>query len=187
MATLTALPDSFPAGTTVKYTRTVSDYPASGGWTLKLMLAGPATLSVTAAASGADHVVTVTAAQSAALAAGVYRWAEEVSKDAEVYRVADGTVTVNPNMNTAQPGDLQSQDEKLLAAVNAMIAVRTGASGSAPKDIEAYSIDGVTITKVPLEQLYRLRTSLGIAVARAKRGGGFGRQHRVAFTGASQE
>jgi|CXWL01.1.fsa_nt_gi hypothetical protein len=181
MATLTALPDSFPAGTTVKYTRTVSDYPATSGWTLKLILAGPGVLTVTAAASGGDYAVTVTAAQSAALAAGVYRWAEEVSKAAEVFRVGDGTVSVEPNMTTAAPGDLQSEDEKQLVLVKARIAELHA------KGIVAYSVDGVTVTKTEPRDLYAERARLQLAIARAKRGGGIGRQFRVAFTGAKNE
>jgi hypothetical protein len=181
MTTPTALPDSFAAGTTVKYTRTVSDYPATAGWTLKLLLAGPSTLSVTAAASGGDFAVTITAAQSTALAAGVYRWAEEVSKAGEVYRVADGTLSVEPNMSTAAPGDLQSEDEKQLVLVNARIAEFHA------KGIVAYSVDGVTVTKTDPKDLYAERARLRLAIARAKRGGGIGRQFRVAFTGANNE
>ena len=181
MATLTALPDSFPAGTTVKYTRAVSDYPATSGWTLKLILAGPSALTVTAAASGGDYAVTVTAAQSAALLAGIYRWAEEVNKAGDVYRVGDGTVSVEPNMNTAAAGDLQSEDEKQLVLVNARIAEIHA------KGISSYSIDGVTVNKVELRDLYLERTRLKLAISRAKGGGGIGRQYLVAFTGAKNE
>lgn len=181
MATLTALPDSIPAGTTVKYTRTVSDYPATAGWTLKLLLAGEATLAVTAAPSGGDYAVTLTAAQTAALPAGVYRWAEEVSKAGEVYRVASGTVSVEPDLNTAAPGDLQSEDEKQLVQVNARIAELLA------KGISSYAVDGLTVNKVELRDLYLERTRLTTAIARARRGGGIGRQYRVAFTGANNE
>jgi hypothetical protein len=187
MATFTELPDSFAAGTTVKYVRSLSDYPASGGWQLRLTLAGAATLTVTGAASGADHAMAITAQQSAALPAGIYQWAEDALKSGEVYRVAGGTVTVEPNLAAAQPGDLQSQDEKLLAAVTAVINVRMGVGTGLPKDIEAYQVDGVMVTKVPLVELRKLQSALSHSVARAKRGGAFGRQHRVTFTGTRNE
>lgn len=181
MATLTALPESFPAGTTVKYTRTVPEYPASSGWQLRLILAAEATLTVIATASGGDYAVTITAAQTAALPAGVYKWAEEVNKSGEVYPVARGTVTIEPNMSTAAPGDLQSEDEKQLVLVNARIAEYHA------KPIEAYSVDGVTVTKGPIRELYVERARLKLAIARAKGGGGIGRQFRVAFTGTRNE
>ncbi len=188
METLTALPASFPSGTTVKYTKTVSDYPASNGWQLKLLLAGAELLSVDAAPSGSDFAVTISATESARLSAGTYQYAEEVSKDGERYRIGSGTVLVEPNLTTALAGELQSADERLLKAVVAVIESRMGtASGSIPKDIEAYSIDGIAVTKVPLERLMAMRTQLATAVARAKRGGGIGRQYRMSFTGARNE
>lgn len=188
MSDLTELPESLAAGTTVKYTRSLPDYPASAGWTLTLALAGAGVLSVNAAPSGDNHAMTLTAEQTAGLPAGTYRWAEQVEKSGEVYRVASGRVIVEPNLQAALAGEQQSGNEKLLAAVEAMIAKRMGTSeGALPKDIESYAIDGIAVTKVPLEQLLKLRTVLSYAVARERRGGGFGRQHRITFTGAANE
>lgn len=184
MNALTEMPESFAAGTTVKVTFSFSDYPASDGWALKLSLAGPGVLTVDADASGADHAVTLSAAETAALPAGGYFWSADASKAGETYRADSGKVNVEPNLAAAGAGDLQSSNEKLLVAIDAALASRLGTPGcSLPKDIEAYSIDGVTVTKVPLEQLEKMRTKLAYAVAREKRGGGIGIQHRIAFTG----
>jgi hypothetical protein len=182
MTTQTCLPDSFAAGTTVKYTLSVPDCPASAGWALTLLLAGAGKLAVTASASGDAFAVTITAAQGAALAAGVYQWAHEVSKAGEVYRVGEGTVVVTPNMNTAAAGDLQSPNEKLLAAITAVLSSRYGATTGVAKDVEAYQLDGITVTKVPTSELEKARTRLAYAVSRAKNGGQPFRQHRIAFT-----
>lgn len=187
METLTALPDTFAAGTTVKYTRTVADYPATDGWTFTLEIAGEKLLSVEAAASGGDYAVTISATDSATLTAGTYYFAEKVEKAGEVLRVGSGRVTVEPNLATALAGDLQSQNERMLKAVNAVIESRLGTSTGVPKDVEAYSIDGIAVTKIPLERLQILRTQLSTAVARERRGGGIGRQYRYAFTGARNE
>lgn len=66
MATdLTALPDSFDAGTTVKYTRSHASYPASGGWALALKLSGGAFLSVAGVPSGDAFVITIPATATA--------------------------------------------------------------------------------------------------------------------------
>jgi hypothetical protein len=63
--TLTALPDRFNAGTTVKYTRTHGDYPASQGWSLSLYLNGAASLTILGSPNGNAFNVTVPAAQTA--------------------------------------------------------------------------------------------------------------------------
>lgn len=188
MSVLTEMPERFAAGTTVELLLTSTDYPANDGWTLSLSLAGAGVLTVAGASSGADHAITLTAAQTADLPAGSYRWALDASKAGTVKRFASGRLAVEPNLAAAGAGDLQSTNEKILAAIEAVIASRLGtATGSLPKDIESYAIDGIAVTKIPMEQLERMRTRYAFAVAREKRGGGIGRQHRIAFTGAQNE
>ena len=121
METLTALPETIAAGTTVAYTKTVADYPATDGWTLTLEIAGEKLLSVEADANGGDYDVTISAEQSATLTAGTYYFAEKVEKAGEVHRVGSGRVTVEPNLATALAGDLQSPNERMLKALNAVI------------------------------------------------------------------
>lgn len=180
VATLTALPDTFPAGTTVKYTRSLSDYPATSGWTLKLLLAGAGTHAEDAVANGDAFDVTLTAAETAALPPGDYRWVERVEKGGEVYDVATGVVTVTPNLATATPGSLQSWEEKELAAVEAAIAAILAGG------IAAYQIAGRAVTKVDLPTLQKLRASLRTEIAR-QRGQAPGRQWKFTFTGTANE
>lgn len=187
METLTALPESFPAGTTVKYTRSLPDYPATDGWQLKLLLAGASLLSVDAEASGADHSITISATASGPLTPGSYVYAEEVTKDGETYRAGSGRVSIEPDLGRVLAGQLQSPNERLLAAITAMIEARMGAGTGIPKDAESYQIDGIAVTKVPLERLLSARTALSYSVAREKRPGGLGRQYRMTFTGARNE
>jgi len=182
MATETEVPESFAAGTTVKFTITDPDHPADDGWGMNFVLAGAGVLSSTGQATAKSHAFTLAATATAELPAGSYRWALTATKGEEVEEVDDGRLTVKPNLAAAGAGDLQSSNEKLLAAIDAMIAKRMGTgTGSLPQDIEAYSIDGVTVTKVPLEQLQKSRVVYAYAVNR-ERGGGIGRQHRIAFT-----
>ncbi len=187
METLTALPETIADGTTVAYTKTVADYPATDGWTLTLEIAGEKLLSVEADANGGDYDVTISAEQSATLTAGTYYFAEKVEKAGEVHRVGSGRVTVEPNLATALAGDLQSPNERMLKALNAVIESRLGTSTGVPKDVESYAIDGIAVTKIPLERLMTLRTQLSTTVARERRGGGIGRQYRYTFTGARNE
>ena len=182
MATSTALPESFAAGTTVKYTRTLTDYPANGGWTLTLYLAGATVLSVAATPSGADHAVTLTPAQTATLAtAGVYRWTERVNNATEKYDVASGTVYVTQNIATAAAGDLQTFEEKALAIVEAALLANVGS------DIVTYQIHGRAVTRETRLEALAYRNKLRWDVARQRNKGKAGRTRRVSFTGAENE
>ena len=64
--TATTEPARVTAGDTIAWTKTLSDYPASAGWVLAYTLINAgAKITITAAASGDDHAVTVLAATSA--------------------------------------------------------------------------------------------------------------------------
>ena len=170
MDELTALPASFAAGTTVVYRRCSSDYPASDGWTLALHLRGVSALDVTATADGDDYVLTLKASATAALTPGDYRWDELVTlgedDDREVHSLGFGTVTVTRDLAAAAAGDAQARDEAELAAIRALL------DGRLPADVEAYQIDGVALTRVPIEQLWARERELMRRIARRRRGSG---------------
>lgn len=184
MSTLRALPESFAAGTTVKYLRNVSDYPASSGWTLRLYLAGAGVANILAVASGADFLVTITAVTTAALPAGLYQCTERVTKAGETFVVGSGQVVVTPDLSAAAPGALVTSIELQLEQVSALITTRLANPGA---EIAAYSIAGRSVERMSLEDLQRLQSQLSYAVNRARAGGGLGRQHRATFTGAENE
>lgn len=95
----TSEPQAVTAGDTIAWTKSLPDYPATEGWTLAYRLINSAAkYDITAAASGADHAVSVSAATSASWAAGVYSWQAVVTKAAERYTVGEGTLTVKPNL-----------------------------------------------------------------------------------------
>lgn len=169
METLYALPASFNAGTSVTYYRAPADYPVADGWTLTLHLAGAKRLDVTATQSGSYHQVTLTAEETAKLTRGTYTWVERVSKGSEVYDHATGTVDVGLNLATAGDGDAQTENEVLLALVNARLRGRLTA------DMEAYTIRGRAISKIPFEQLRKFQTQLETAVAQERNPGTFSR------------
>ena len=180
MSELTALPACFAAGTTVVYRRTLADYAANNGWTLTLHLAGVNVLSTAGVASGADHVITLTAANTATLGAGVYTWSERVTKGVEAYVVASGTVVVEPNLATATAGQLQSFEEKELAAVEAALASLITSGHS------SYQIHGRAVTFADKLELMKIRDALVLRIQRRKRGGKL-QTILYRFTGASQE
>lgn len=116
----TAVPDFFVSGDTVKWQIILSDYPASDGWTLKYRLINASVrIDITAAASGADHLVTLAATTSAAYAAGKYTWQAYVEKAAERYTVGSGTIEIKPNLAAQTSGyDTRSSAKKALDAIN---------------------------------------------------------------------
>lgn len=87
---------TFRAGDTVEFEEDFSSlgYSALDGWTAACSLYGPATKNFTVATDSAGFIFTLSAADSGALSAGTYGLICRVTKDAEVYTVFDGKITV---------------------------------------------------------------------------------------------
>lgn len=172
------LPDAFPAGTTVVYRRNFVDYPANAGWTLKLHLAGASVRTLTAVADGADFVVTIAAGDTAgAFTPGLYKWVERVSNVAgEVYEVAAGVVTVEPNLAEATEGSEQEWVERAVAALKAHIEGRLTAG------MESYQIAGRAVSKIPAREAVALLSSFEARLARMKNPDQVTRPVLVSFT-----
>lgn len=117
--TATTEPTRVTAGDTITWLKSLSDYPASAGWTLAYVLINASgKQSITATASGADHLVSISAAASGAWAAGSYAWQATVTKGAERYTVGTGSLIVAPNLAAATTLDTRSSAKKALEAVN---------------------------------------------------------------------
>jgi len=176
---LSALPESFAAGTTVCYRKRFSDYPASSGWTLKLHLAGASVIAKTAVVDGDDFVVTIAAADTeAAFTPGLYKWVERVSNTGgEVYEVASGVVTVLPNLAEATEGSEQEWVERAIAALKAHI------EGRLPAGMESYQIAGRAVSRIPVKEAVDLLTTLESRLARLKNPDLITRSVLVSFTG----
>ena len=79
----TTEPSSIKAGMTVKWKRTLSDYPATL-WTLTYVLFKAGTqIKFNASADGTDHSVTLAKATTAAYTAGNYTWQAYVDDGSE--------------------------------------------------------------------------------------------------------
>ena len=131
MAEIPALePASVTAGDTIQWKRTLPDYPAASGWVLKYRLINAAgKIDITASASGADHLVNIAIATSAAWPAGAYDWQAFVEKAGERYTVGYGRITVKPNLAAQSAGyDTSSQARKVLEAIEAVLEGRASQS-----------------------------------------------------------
>jgi hypothetical protein len=121
--------------------------------------------TVAAAPSGSDFKVTIDASTSASLGDGQLRWVAMATKAGETYCIGRGTIVL-------EPLDGVTQNERTLAAIDAVLAGRGGA------DLDEYTIGDRHIRKIPLGELVKLRGVYARRVARERRG------HSVAHYGA---
>jgi hypothetical protein len=96
MIIATVEPSIIVRGDTIKWIKTLADYPAPT-WALKYAFRGVGSIDVTSTASGSDHSVTLSAAASAAYLVGSYSWSSYVEQGAERYTIGIGNVTVKEN------------------------------------------------------------------------------------------
>lgn len=176
MATLARMPGQFAAGTTLEYSKSLSDYPGSDGWSVKLFLAGVAApISVDGAWNGSAWAFVIPATTTAPLVPGLYRWFERATKAGVVKDADAGQVTVSINVATAGAGALLSEDERQLTLINAAI------EGRIPSGLESYQIAGRALSKIPLKDLYEVRDRIESRIRQMKNGGRPGRTHAIVF------
>lgn len=139
--TPTIEPVSVTAGDSISWLQSLSDYPASSGWALKYALRSTAgKIDLTSAASGDDHLITVTPAASALWTAGTYQFQKYVEKgSAETLQrvtLGLGSMIVAASlaaMTTAT--DTRSWARRSLEAIEAVI------EGRASRSDKSYQID----------------------------------------------
>lgn len=159
--------DRLILGDTLNYATTVAGYAASDGWTLSFRLiprTSGSAISITCTADDDDpdaHRAEVSAATTAAWAAGVYNWASWVSKASEKYSVSTGVITLVADPRTATaPYDLRSDAQVALDNVRATIR------GKASADVLKYTIAGRSLERYPMAELIQLESKLSAEVAR---------------------
>ena len=174
------VPDHFPAGTTVTFTRSFGDFSPADGWGYVIYLNG-LTQKVSKAATVLNNVFTIVfvPADTAALNPGPYRYAERLTNSitGEVYDVTGDNLVINIGLNvgSAAAGAFNSWDERTLAVINAAI------SGRLTADIQAYQIAGRSVSKIPIKELRQIRGELIAAIWRQNHPGQLGIPYRVQF------
>jgi hypothetical protein len=160
--TPTTEPVSLIAGDTAKWLKTLADYPATDGWVLTYTLINAASkITITASASGSDHLVNVAAATTTGWAAGAYSWRSRVSLGAEVYTVGSGTITVQASFGAATLEN-RSFAAKALENIEAYLLNTNNLSAS------MYEIAGRKLQRFPIEDLLAMRDKYRGEVAREK-------------------
>lgn len=136
--TATLEPSRVTAGDTVTWSKSLPDYPATSAWVLSYTLINSSSkITITATASGADHLVSVAAATTAGWTAGTYAWMAVVTQGAERYTVGQGNITIAPNWAAAATYDARSSAKKALEAVNTLLE-----SYGAKAYLQSYEIAG---------------------------------------------
>lgn len=178
----TTEPSQVTAGDTWKWTKSVPDYSAADGWQLSYQLRGPAMLGlawateVTAHSNGRDFSVVVPVAKTERLLEGTYHWAAYVTKAGERFEVDFGNITVRINMAVAPVAGGQTHAERTLAVIEAAL------EGRLTGDLESYTIAGRSVTKIPVEQLWGLRSRYRAEVWRERHPGRLEVPVEVTFT-----
>lgn len=174
-------PGEFVAGSTVKFTKSLPDYPATE-WALTFHLRGPASLDVTATAAGCDHEVTMAATESV-LEPGRYYWQTWVAKGGERFMVGSGELQVKPGLNQRiESFDGRGPVKRVLDAIDATI------EGRATSDQHMYMIGNRQLMHIPIEGLLSLRTRYAqlyareLRAARLKDGAPFFKNIHTRFT-----
>lgn len=121
-------PETLQIGDTWGWTATVTDYPATDGWTLKFALRGYglSVIDITATADGDDYIVTVAAAITATYTKGKYLWEAYIEKgsgpEVERYKVGEGIVELLPFLGSATAEtDNRSHAQKMLDMIEAAL------------------------------------------------------------------
>lgn len=160
-----------------------SDYPATSYTLTYALVSSDALISLTAAASGTDHLIEVAAATTAAYTAGTYHWqAYMTDGDGKRYKIREGTLDVLTDFATQSTGyDNRTHAQKTLDALEAVIL------GKAASDQLSYSIAGRSLSRMSPDELitwrdhYRAEVAKEKRAERRKRGSATGKQIKVQF------
>lgn len=154
MAILESFPKTTIAGDTLRVTREYSDYPAPT-WVATLYAENAdGSFSSVASADSTRHAFSLSAATTAAIKAGSYKWFVRVTNGTIVETVEEGWLDVAINPGAAGNADRRSWARKTLDAVEATLI------GKATADQSAMSINGRSISRLPLPELTQWRDRL---------------------------
>lgn len=158
-------PVSIIPGDTVRWTRTLPDFPASVGWALSYELVNAQhRYEIAAAAEGDAHRVSVSARATAAYNSGSYDWRARVTSADEVHTGATGRLCVAPSFGAIVDG--RSHARRTLEAIEAVL------EGRATSVTAEYENNGRRLKYVPLNELHAMRTKYWREVAAEERKSG---------------
>lgn len=164
-------PRTIIAGDSVSWSRYLTGYLPSSGWSLKYRLVS-STISydINTSASGDSHQVSLTAAETETWQANEYQLVAQVSNGVDRYTIGTTRVTVKPDPTSASY-DPRSHAERVLEKIEAALETK------ATSDKHTITVDGQTIGRydwqalLDAEKLYRGRVNRQRRAEREKRTG----------------
>jgi hypothetical protein len=172
---LDKVPDSAIAGDTWRWTLDLADFPAPT-WDATIYFQNTdGSFSQVAADDSTRHAFTLSAATTSAKKAGRYKWFVRVTDGTSVETPLEGWIDIAPDPSKSGATDHRSQARKMLDAVEATLI------GRATSDQLAMSINGRSLSRIPLEELKAWRAQLRqeVATNEGKSAGGKGRRINV--------
>ena len=162
-----------------------TDY-SNASYTLKysarLEGTGSTEIEITASASGDDYLVEVASAVTAGYTAGQYIWQGYITRNSDAQRITIGTgswrVIANRDSATTDP---RSHPRIMVEKIEAIL------EGRADADVSSYSINGRSLSKIPIPELMQFRDSYKaeylreVRAERRKKGLGTGSNVKVSF------
>lgn len=149
------LPPRVPAGQTFSLTVSESDYPATDGWSMRLILSpvqSGTRVVLNSTASAADHLIEAAASATAGWVAGAHDWEVWALKGAEQHRVEGGRTVIDAGLIVSETWqDKRTQAERNLDAIEATLA------GKADTATQFYIIAGRQLQSYSLTELRLLR------------------------------
>lgn len=151
------IPSALRSGDTWSWTESLADYLAPT-WTLTYYLRGPQSIELAASDSGSDHAFSVTAATTADYKPGDYEWIARADNGTTYTTVAEGRLTVEPNLAAAKY-DHRSFWRKVLDQLEPVILGRAGT------DQLSMSIAGRSLQRMSWDELLKVYDRAKLAVA----------------------
>ena len=180
-------PSEIVAGDRLIFRRTNlnTDY-SNASYTLKysarLEGTGSTEIEITASASGDDYLVEVASAVTAGYTAGRYIWQGYITRNSDAQRITieGGSWEVIANRDSATT-DPRSHPRIMVEKIEAIL------EGRADADVSSYSINGRSLTKIPIPELMEFRRSYKteylreLRIERRQKGIGTGSTVKVGF------
>lgn len=159
--TPTTEPEKIRAGETLRFTKTLADYPASDGYsiTYSFRAKSGSKIDFTTTADGSNHLAEVAFADTATWLPQTYQGVGVVSNGTERFQIWAGQLEVLPDLSAMDQGaDTRSQAKRTLDNINAVI------EGRASSAILKSSVEGTTLERMPASDLLMLRDRYALIV-----------------------
>lgn len=169
---LRALPDRIVPGDSYDIVLAGREYPATAGYALRWLLAGPQVLTVDSQPMGADHALTLAAAATGGLTRGTYGTQLRVLNDGKVSTLARGTVQVLDDLSAFRPGEHTGPGYWDALVDACRTALLTGVQGGG---MAGYMIGNRQVQFQSMDQVRRVLAWAEAKRARVRRGSAFGK------------